>query len=42
MRPLRDIIDLTTAGTKDMTQEQRNFALTTIFGCRRDARPSSP
>src|SRR4051812_27002425 len=32
MRSLRDILALTAAGTKNMTQEQRNFALTTIFG----------
>lgn len=32
MRPLRDIIKLTAAGTKDMTQEDRNFAITQIFG----------
>jgi len=32
MRPLRDIIKLTAAGTKGMTDEQRNSALTTIFG----------
>jgi TP901 family phage tail tape measure protein len=32
MRPLRDIIALTAAGTKGLTQEQKNQALTTIFG----------
>jgi phage-related protein len=32
MRPLRDIIGLVTAGTKDLTQQQKNQALTTIFG----------
>jgi TP901 family phage tail tape measure protein len=32
MRPLRDIIALTTAGTKGMTQEERNYAVTQIFG----------
>lgn len=32
MRPLRDIIGLVTAGTKDMTQEERNYAVTQIFG----------
>lgn len=32
MRPLRDIIGLVTAGTKGMTQEERNFAITQIFG----------
>jgi TP901 family phage tail tape measure protein len=32
MRPLRDIIDLVSRGTKGMTQEDRNFAITQIFG----------
>lgn len=32
LRPLRDIIDLVARGTKDMTQEERNFAITQIFG----------
>lgn len=32
MRSLRDIIDLVTRGTKDMTQEDRNYAITKIFG----------
>lgn len=32
MRPLTDIIRLTTLATKGMTDEQRNQALTTIFG----------
>lgn len=32
MRPLRDIIGLVTEGTKGLTEEQRNSALTTIFG----------
>ncbi|GAA0528836.1 hypothetical protein GCM10010172_06810 [Paractinoplanes ferrugineus] len=32
MRPLKDIIDLVTRGTKDMTQEDRNMAITKIFG----------
>jgi TP901 family phage tail tape measure protein len=32
MRPLRDIIGLLTAGLKDETQENKNAAITTIFG----------
>jgi hypothetical protein len=32
MRPLRDIIGLVTAGTKGMTQEERDYAITQIFG----------
>jgi TP901 family phage tail tape measure protein len=32
MRPLRDIIGLVTAGTKGMTQEERDYAVTQIFG----------
>ena len=32
MRPLRDIIGLTAAGTNSLNQEQKNQALTTIFG----------
>jgi TP901 family phage tail tape measure protein len=32
MRPLKDIIALTAAGTKNMTQEERAYALTQIFG----------
>jgi TP901 family phage tail tape measure protein len=32
MRPLRDIIDLTTRGLKGETEENRNAALTQIFG----------
>lgn len=32
MRPLKDIIGLVTAGTKGMTQEERNYAITQIFG----------
>jgi TP901 family phage tail tape measure protein len=32
MRPLRDIIGLVTAGTKDLTQEDRAYAITQIFG----------
>jgi TP901 family phage tail tape measure protein len=32
MRPLQDIIKLVTLGTKDMTDEMRNQALTSIFG----------
>lgn len=32
MRPLRDIIDLTTRATANMTQEQKNYTITTIFG----------
>lgn len=32
MRPLTEIIDLVTRGTKGMTQENRNAAITQIFG----------
>jgi TP901 family phage tail tape measure protein len=32
MRPLKDIIDLVTRGTKDMTQEERAYTLTQVFG----------
>lgn len=32
MRPLRDIIDLVTRGTKGMTQEEKLYAITQIFG----------
>lgn len=32
MRPLQDIIKLVAMATKDMTDEQRNQALTTVFG----------
>ena len=32
MRPLRDIIGLVAAGTEGLTQEQKNLAITTIFG----------
>lgn len=32
MRPLREIVELTTKATEGMTQEQRNFTITTIFG----------
>jgi TP901 family phage tail tape measure protein len=32
MRPLRDIINLVTLGTKGMTQENKNAAITQIFG----------
>lgn len=32
MRPLREIIDLVAKATKNMSDEQRNQALTTIFG----------
>lgn len=32
MRPLREILDLVTRGLKDETEENRNAALTTIFG----------
>ncbi len=32
MRPLRDIIDLVARGTANMTQEERNYAITQVFG----------
>jgi TP901 family phage tail tape measure protein len=32
MRPLKEIIGLVTAATKDMTQEERAYAITQIFG----------
>jgi TP901 family phage tail tape measure protein len=32
MRPLRDILKLTAEGTKGMTDEERDYALTQIFG----------
>lgn len=32
MRGLRDIISLTAAGTKGLTQEEKNYAITQIFG----------
>lgn len=32
MRPLRDIINLVARGTKDMTQEERLYAITQVFG----------
>lgn len=32
MRSLRDILALTAAGTKNMTQEERDYAITQIFG----------
>lgn len=32
MRPLRDILNLVAKGTKDMTQEERLYAITQVFG----------
>jgi TP901 family phage tail tape measure protein len=32
MRPLRDIIDLVAKGTANMTQEEKNYAITQVFG----------
>jgi hypothetical protein len=32
MRGLREILDLTAKGTKNMTQEEKNYAVTQIFG----------